>query len=116
MKMTVNQLADILGVEYAIASSFIKLLELRGLATAVGKQKPKNTTGRGKPSTIFDIPKSVEIKIHDLDEVVAEAVLTVVAPAPAPVLSPVVNDTDFEPVIVTEQMPATDETLVYSDC
>lgn len=102
MKMTVNQLADILGVEYAVASSFIKLLELRELATVVGKQKPKNLTGRGKPSIIYDIPKSVEIKIHDLED-------------SAPVLSPVVNDTDFELVIVTEQLPMTDETLVYQE-
>lgn len=117
MKMTVNQLADILGVEYVVASSFIKLLEVKGLATAVGKQKPKNTTGRGKPSTIYDIPQVVEIKIHELTESVFEApVLTIVAPQDEAEVSPVViNDSDFEPVIVTEQMPMTDETLVYQD-
>lgn len=68
MKMTVNQLADILGVEYIVASSFVKLLEVKGLANVVGKVKPKNLTGRGKPSTVYEIPKQVTISIHDIDE------------------------------------------------
>lgn len=117
MRMTVNQLADILGVEYIVASSFIKLLELRGLATVVGKQKPSNLTGRGKPSTIYNIPKSVEINIHDLDEVVAEVALTVVAPEVTVVKVENQEQTPVETnVVVTDQVPMTDETLVYSDC
>lgn len=106
MKMTVNQLADILGVEYAIASSFIKLLELRGLATAVGKQKPFSASGRGKPSTIFEIPRSVEISIHNADDVVSDVEVKI---------TNAVSEADFQPVVVTEQIPMTDETLVYQD-
>jgi predicted ArsR family transcriptional regulator len=109
MKMTVNQLADVLGVEYIVASSLIKLLELRGLVTQEAvKQKPKNATGRGKPSTIYNIPKVVELNLHDMDEIV-DVVLTVVSPEPIEL----VQD---EPIIVNESPISVEDALTYVDC
>lgn len=59
---TVNELAARLKVEYAIAAGFIKLLEKTGVAKIVGSKK-KVLGAKGKPSSIYLLPKSVELKL-----------------------------------------------------
>jgi len=57
--MTVKQLSKELGCEYLEASSLIKLLVNQGVVKEVGKLPA--TGGRGKPSSIFEIPNEVEL-------------------------------------------------------
>ena len=59
MQVTVNDLAKRLGVDYPVASALLKLMVNEGAASEVGKRP--NSTGKGKPSTIFEIPESFTI-------------------------------------------------------
>lgn len=54
-KVTAIQLAERLGVDYVVASSLLKLMVSRGVAREVGKIKT-SLTGKGKPSTVYEIP------------------------------------------------------------
>lgn len=49
-----QEIADMMGVDYGTANAFVKLLVLRGIATAEGVRP--NKTGKGKGSNLFKIP------------------------------------------------------------
>lgn len=71
-QVTVKQFGEKLGVEYPLAMALIKIMELAGVASLVGKQRPKNLIGRGKPSGIYEIPESFTINLDE--KIVAESV------------------------------------------
>ena len=52
---TVNSLATLLGVEYAVAGSIIKVIVATGQGMENGKVKT-SLTGKGKPSTTYSLP------------------------------------------------------------
>lgn len=52
---TTKELAALMGLEYPTVSRLLKLLVARGIAKAVGEQKPER--GFGKASTIYEVPK-----------------------------------------------------------
>ncbi len=49
------------GVDYATAQGFIKFLLAHGLARQAGFRK--NVTGKGKPTTVYELPGDVTIKL-----------------------------------------------------
>lgn len=59
MHVTVNDLAHNINVEYPTAMALIKLMEAQGVAKVSGKRP--TLTGKGKPSTIYEIPEKFEI-------------------------------------------------------
>ena len=61
--LTTQYLAEKLGVEYSVAQGLIKFLTTYNGLTVSGK-KP-NSSGRGKGSVIYDIPKSISITFND---------------------------------------------------
>ncbi len=46
---------------YTTINGFLKFLESRGLAKNVGSRK--STSGKGKPATIWEIPKSFKVNV-----------------------------------------------------
>jgi len=62
-KVTVNQLAAQLGVEYVVAASLLKLLVSQGAATEAGKIKT-SLSGKGKPSTVYEIPDTFTLNLN----------------------------------------------------
>lgn len=54
MNITVKALASKLDVDYATAGALVKLMEAQGVAKKVGQQPA--ASGKGKPSTIYEIP------------------------------------------------------------
>jgi hypothetical protein len=65
-RITVKQLANELGVEYADAAGLIRLMVAKGVAKEVGKQV--NTTAQGKvckPSTVYEIPTSYTLDLTE---------------------------------------------------
>lgn len=63
MKTTIKELCEKWGAEYAPVFNLIKLLEEKGIANVVGKQKPKSESGRGKPSSIYELPEHLSINM-----------------------------------------------------
>lgn len=61
-KVTAIQLAERLGVDYVVASSLLKLMVSRGAAKEVGKIKT-SLTGKGKPSTVYEIPSEFTLSL-----------------------------------------------------
>lgn len=58
---TVNELADDLKLDYATAQGLVKFLVEKKLATKAGTRP--TTTGKGKPSNVYELPERVEISL-----------------------------------------------------
>lgn len=54
MKVTATELAEKMGVEYAVAANFLKLLVAQNVAKEV--EKRRTASGKGKPSTVYELP------------------------------------------------------------
>lgn len=57
MEVTAGELADRLGVEYATATAVIKLMVMTKQAKELGKRPSR--TGKGKPSTVYELQTEV---------------------------------------------------------
>ncbi len=68
---TTNEIAARLGQEYPVAASLIKLLKAQGLAKDVGTRK--NPTGKGKGSTVYEVPATLTLKFNEDTPVNASA-------------------------------------------
>jgi hypothetical protein len=62
MQVTANQLAKQLGVEYVVAASLLKLAVSTGQGEEAGKLKT-SLTGKGKPSTVYEVPDVLTISL-----------------------------------------------------
>lgn len=91
-KITTKQLADMFHVEYIEAAGLLRFLEKRGLVTVVGKLP--NISGRGKPSTIYEVPEKVEFFLKAEPQVVLD---TPVAVEPTPVVPEPVKEPALTP-------------------
>jgi len=60
---TTNELAKLLGVEYAEATGFIKTLVILKVATNIGTRPAAG--GKGKPSIVYSIPVSFELVLEE---------------------------------------------------
>lgn len=70
--VTINELADVLGIEYLVASSVMKFLVGLGAVKDVGPA-PQPAGQRGKPSRVYAVPHVVELQFFaDENEVEAE--------------------------------------------
>lgn len=54
-QVTIKQLAEQLGVEYAVVAAVVKLAVATNQAKEVGKQKAENS--KGKAATVYEIPE-----------------------------------------------------------
>ena len=61
-RVTVIQLAERLDVDYVVAASLLKLMVSRGVAKEAGKIKT-SATGKGKPSTLYEIPGEFKLSL-----------------------------------------------------
>lgn len=61
MILTVNEVAQKLGVEYITATAIVKLMVTQGAAKEVGKRP--TATGKGKPSTMYEVPDTFTITL-----------------------------------------------------
>jgi len=61
MRVSVNQLAKRMGIDYVLASSILKLSLLMGFGKEVGKIK--SITGKGKASTVYEVPDHITIDL-----------------------------------------------------
>lgn len=59
MTGTTQEIANVLGVDYLIATGLIRYLRQKGIAKEVGKVPSK---GKGKPSTVFSMPATVTLE------------------------------------------------------
>ena len=60
MLVTCKQLSEILDVEYLQASSILKVLTTKGIATESSTIKKKN---RGRPTIVYDVPDNTSIDL-----------------------------------------------------
>lgn len=61
IKGTVKDFQTMFNVDAAITNGFIKFLEATGAAKNVGQQK--SPSGKGKPSTVWEIPKVFAVNL-----------------------------------------------------
>jgi hypothetical protein len=57
---TTTEFAELIGTEYAVASGVLRYLKEKGIATDGGQRPAKG--GKGKPSILFKVPKTVTLK------------------------------------------------------
>jgi len=83
MKLNARQLAENLGISYVVSSGLIKLLlEMKQIELA---EKVFHSSGKGKPTKIYNFPEEVSIAIKEV--VRAEPVVELESePEPTPVL------------------------------
>lgn len=60
--MTISELADQLGVEYATAAAVVKLMESKGKAKFDSKRPASG--GKGKPSSVYQLEKTFTISLE----------------------------------------------------
>lgn len=58
---TIKEFAAVIGEDYIVASSFIKVLVGAGAAKEVGKRPAEG--GKGKPSTVYEIDREIELEL-----------------------------------------------------
>ncbi len=93
MKLNARQLAENLGISYVVSSGLIKLLlEMKQIELA---EKVFHSSGKGKPTKIYDCPGEVSIAIK---EVVRAEPVVEVGPAPEPEPEPVVEESSVQQV------------------
>ena len=63
MTGTTAELCECLGVEYPVGQGLVKFLKVKGVAKETGTRPPK--AGKGKPSTIYTIPKNIALAFTD---------------------------------------------------
>jgi ribosomal protein S25 len=63
IKLTTNELAKRMGVEYGVAASIIKLMQKYGKAKECGKIP--TLSGKGKPSTIYEIEEEFSLSFKE---------------------------------------------------
>lgn len=91
MKLNARQLAENLGISYVVSSGLIKLLlEMKQIELA---EKVFHSSGKGKPTKIYNFPEEVSIAIK---EVVRAEPVVEVGPAPEP--EPVVEESSVQQV------------------
>ncbi len=61
VRVTVGDLMEQLGVEYAVAGALVKLMVLAGQGKEVGKRP--TTTGKGKPATIYELNETFTLSL-----------------------------------------------------
>jgi len=69
LKLTAAKMAAILGegCDYHMASAFLKVLQLKGIAKDKG-EKVKAISGKGKPSVIFCVPSTFNFNLVETKE------------------------------------------------
>lgn len=68
MKLNAKQLAENLGISYVVSSGLIKLLlEMKQIELA---EKVFHSSGKGKPTKIYNFPEEVSIAIKEVVQVV----------------------------------------------
>jgi len=103
MKLNARQLAENLGISYVVSSGLIKLLlEMKQIELA---EKVFHSSGKGKPTKIYNFPEEVSIAIKEV--VRAEPVVELELepePEPEPVVEePVVEETSDNKELVSVQ-------------
>jgi len=63
LRLTIGQLADQLKVEYAVASSLVKLIIASGKGREVGKVDMQGK--KGKPSSIYELPEVFTLNLKN---------------------------------------------------
>lgn len=100
MKLNARQLAENLGISYVVSSGLIKLLlEMKQIELA---EKVFHSSGKGKPTKIYNFPEEVSIAIKEVvqAEVSSETqVEPVVELEPEPEPEPVVEEPVVEEVV-----------------
>lgn len=61
LNLTVRELAEKLNVDYPVCYGLCKYLEKKGLIKATGTKPAQNAKGKGKPSTIYEVPTKIEL-------------------------------------------------------
>lgn len=92
-KCTIKVLADQLDVDYPVAAGLVKLLVAKGIATVSGKQPAASASGKGKPSTIYEIPDQFTLSLLPDGQKKAKPAST---PEPEPVAETVEQPADAE--------------------
>ena len=64
LRLTIGQLADQLKVEYAVASSLVKLIIASGKGREVGKVDMQGK--KGKPSSIYELPEVFTLNLKNI--------------------------------------------------
>ena len=105
MKLNARQLAENLGISYVVSSGLIKLLlEMKQIELA---EKVFHSSGKGKPTKIYNFPEEVSIAIKEVvrAEPVVELELELEPePEPEPVVDePVVEETSDNKELVSVQ-------------
>ena len=105
MKLNARQLAENLGISYVVSSGLIKLLlEMKQIELA---EKVFHSSGKGKPTKIYNFPEEVSIAIKEVvrAEPVVELELELEPePEPEPVVEePVVEETSDNKELVSVQ-------------
>ena len=105
MKLNARQLAENLGISYVVSSGLIKLLlEMKQIELA---EKVFHSSGKGKPTKIYNFPEEVSIAIKEVvrAEPVVELELELELepePEPEPVVEePVVEETSDNKELVS---------------
>jgi hypothetical protein len=63
VKLTTNEFAAREGVEYIQASGLLKFLHAKKLITVAGTVKASGATGKGKPSTVYEVPLTLTLTL-----------------------------------------------------
>lgn len=59
--LTITEFSKLVGIDYGVGSALIKFLVIKGLAKEVGKIKSE--TGKGKPSSQFEISNHISLDL-----------------------------------------------------
>ena len=64
IKVTTKRFAEMHKVDYALAAGFLRFMQAKGHVTVAGQQP--NPTGKGKASTIYDVPVAITLDLSPL--------------------------------------------------
>jgi|SaaInlV_165m_DNA_1040744.scaffolds.fasta_scaffold37171_2 hypothetical protein len=118
LELTVAEFREINGLKSQVeANSVMNFLKTKGLAVVVGKRK--TASGKGKPSTIFEIPQDVTLSLfsdEDIDNIPTATSATSATGNPAVTYvktTTVLSETDEN--TNTSEIVAIDEDLEFED-
>lgn len=100
VKVSSKEFSTLAGIEYAAAQGFIKFLVAQGLAT-VAEKRP-NPTGKGRATTVYNVPAQIALNFDNTEEVSAP----VETPAPQVEAAPQVTSEVTQPVQETVEATA----------
>lgn len=66
---TTKELCEHFGVEYPLGYNFINFLVVKGVAKKTDERKAIG--GKGKPSSVWTLPRNITIEIKDVESAVA---------------------------------------------